>query len=121
MGYENHTNIWTTAFGSPHAGDANRKRTKNAEISDNTDDIEPAASHDAGTPAIKLVCASANLLQTEHTGPGIAGTGCRQFPHSDLDSAGDRWHAQRRRWVQPAIQPLRRRYLDNGDGSQQPT
>ena len=50
----------------------------------------------------------------------VTGTRRRHQPHRHLDCPSTRQHAQRRHGLQPAIQPLRRRHLDDGVGRHQP-
>ena len=63
------------------------------------------------TPSTLTTAAAVYIPNT----PGAAGpgTGQRQQPHGDLDGLGDRRHAQRRDRLQSAIQPVRRRHVDN--------
>src|SRR5271168_1760509 len=112
--YENYSNIWTTAIRSPHAGDANRNSTKNAKISPAATDTKPATRHDAGAAA------AAAAVPTEHAECRIIGTRHRHHSHRYLGNPGDRRHAWRRRGLQPALQPLRRRRLDERHGRYQP-
>ena len=84
-------------------------------------DVQLQSSNAAGASA----WSATSTLTTATAAPNAPGlvslaAGHRQRPHRDLDGPGDRQHAQCRDRVQPAIQPLRRRHLDDGVRCHQP-